>query len=70
MELPRNTVAVHLEGKDHVVTGAEITRCGLDVPYKSEWLTDLPKPCPICFPESVPDKPAKADAKTKDGKVI
>ena len=55
-ELPRNTVAVRLKGEDHVVTGAEITRCGLDVPYGSEWLKDLPKPCPVCFPDAKSSK--------------
>lgn len=67
-ELPRNTVAIHLKGEDHVVTGAEVTRCGLDVPYGYEWLTELKKPCSICFPDST-DGGKVAGGKVAGGKV-
>ena len=58
-------VTVHIDKLDHVLAGdpSGETVCGITVPWGTEW-SDVTKPCPKCFPETV--VPAKPKA-TKKG---
>lgn len=45
------TIVVNLDKLDHIVTGAEMTVCGLVVPFGTDWVTEAGKKCPTCFPK-------------------
>lgn len=59
-------IVVTLEdGLDHVISGNgdEHTICGQPVPMGLPWVTTTTKPCPVCFPDAEPAKPAAKKAK-------